>query len=331
MLSSETPVVVVAGTSAGGIAVLKDMVLGLPADLAAAVLVVMHIPPTRPSQLAAILDRAGPLPAGDALDGEVMRAGHIYIAPPDRHLLAGRRHLHLSATPRENGSRPAIDPLFRSAARHHGPRAVGVVLTGMLDDGSTGLLAMREAGGITVVQDPADAAFPEMPRNAIELAGPCLVVPAADLARTIAAAVCEAGRREAPFDPEPEADGDQETEAPPPDRLTDLTCPDCGGVLWTDFDPPVALRCRTGHRFSTESFYERQTSAVEGALWSAVRVLAEQASVADRLAGAMAERGDPRSAASFRRRAREARRQAEVLRGNVLEEGTGLLAPDQAG
>jgi two-component system, chemotaxis family, protein-glutamate methylesterase/glutaminase len=328
---SVPPVVVAMGTSAGGIGMLKGLVRDLPADLGAAVLVVMHIAPTRPSQLAAILDRAGPLPVTDAVDGRIIRPGQVHCAPANRHLLAGRSRLRLSTAPRENGSRPAIDPLFRSAARHHAGRVVGVVLSGMLDDGSAGLLAVRQAGGITVVQDPDDASFSDMPRHAIELARPHHVVPADRLAATIVAAVEEASARDMPEAPDSDPEEDMEIEEPPPDRLTDLTCPDCGGVLWSDGEPPVALRCRTGHRYSPESYFERQGSAVEGALWSAVRALSEQAGAAERVAVSLDARGNESAAAIFRRRARDARRQADLLRRDVIGSGTELLIPEDAG
>jgi two-component system chemotaxis response regulator CheB len=192
---SPSPPVVAVGTSAGGIAVLRDVLRGLPPDLGAAMVVVMHIPPARRSHLVAILARVALLPVSEAVDGELFRAGEVYVAPPDRHLLVGRRRLHLSPGPREKMARPAIDPLFRSVARHHGPRSVGVVMSGMLDDGSDGLVAIRDAGGITIVQDPADAAFGEMPRNAVERVGPDCVVPAAQLAECIVNAVHSASGR----------------------------------------------------------------------------------------------------------------------------------------
>jgi len=190
-LSAGPPVVAV-GTSAGGISVLRDVLCDVPRDLGAAVLVVMHIPPVRRSQLVPIFARVSAVPVAEAVNGARFLAGVVYVAPPDHHLLVGRHRLHLSTAPREKAARPAIDPLFRSAARHHGPRAVGVVLSGMLDDGSAGLLAIRDAGGITIVQDPADAAFSEMPRSAMTLVGPDHVVPAAQLAEVIAGAVRQA-------------------------------------------------------------------------------------------------------------------------------------------
>jgi two-component system chemotaxis response regulator CheB len=320
----DAPPVVVVGTSAGGIGVTRSIVAELPADLGAAVLVVMHLPPTHSSRLAAILDRHATLPVGDAVDGEELRPGRIYVATPDRHLLVGRRRVHLTAAPRENGSRPAIDPLFRSAARHHGARTVGVVLTGMLDDGSAGLLAIGQAGGVTVVQDPEEAPFPAMPRSAMETATPDHVVPTAELAATIAAAVELVATRPAPLADE-ELEEDSGIEDVPTARLTGLTCPDCGGVLWNEGPDQRDFRCRTGHRFAAESLYARHTSAVEGALWAGVRALVEQADLAEQLALTMERRANSSAAELFRRRAVDARHHADLLRRDTL--GAGAAQP----
>jgi two-component system, chemotaxis family, protein-glutamate methylesterase/glutaminase len=160
--------IVVVGASAGGVEALQALAGGLPADLAAAVVVVLHIPRRSPSALPAILDRAGELPAVAAEDGVELRAGIVYVAPADRHVLVAGRCLRLSGAPAEGGHRPAIDPLFRSAAAGFGPRAIGVVLSGTLDDGSAGLAAIAGRGGHALVQDPADARYPAMPTNALD-------------------------------------------------------------------------------------------------------------------------------------------------------------------
>ena len=160
--------VIAVGTSAGGVQALQELVAQLPPELPASVLVVLHLMPHAHSVLADILDRAGPLPATPAREGERLERGHVYVAPPDFHLLLRGDAVHLSAGPRENGHRPAIDTLFHSVARAYGPRAIGVVLSGTLDDGTDGLRMIKEHGGATVVQDPEDAAYPEMPASAID-------------------------------------------------------------------------------------------------------------------------------------------------------------------
>jgi two-component system chemotaxis response regulator CheB len=161
-----TPVIVIGG-SAGALLPLRQVVLGLPADIGAAVLVAMHMPEDSPSGLASVLSSAGPLHATFAEDGAALTPGLIQVAPPGHHLLVHENHVALSRGARENGLRPAIDPLFRSAAAHHGAYVISILLSGTLDDGSAGTAAVCRAGGITIVQDPEDAQFPDMPRNAI--------------------------------------------------------------------------------------------------------------------------------------------------------------------
>jgi two-component system chemotaxis response regulator CheB len=174
--------VVTVGASAGGARALTELVRGLPAELPASLLVAQHTSPAAPAVLPVILSRAGRLPASAAVDGEPLERGHIYVAPPDHHLLVGDDRLIVTRGPRENGHRPAVDPLFRSAARHYGPRVVAVVLSGTLDDGTAGLTAVKARGGTTIVQEPTDALHRGMPENAIEGDHPDYVAPAAELA-----------------------------------------------------------------------------------------------------------------------------------------------------
>ena len=173
---------VVIGASAGGVEALRELVAGLPAELAAAVLVVLHTPPTRDSRLPAILGRAGILPTAHARDGEGIRPGQIYVAPPNYHLTVEAESLRLVQGPTENGFRPAADPLFRTAARAYGARVVGVVLSGALDDGAAGLTAIKQQGGVTVAQDPDEAIVPGMPRSAIRFDHVDHVLPVAAIA-----------------------------------------------------------------------------------------------------------------------------------------------------
>jgi two-component system, chemotaxis family, protein-glutamate methylesterase/glutaminase len=177
---------VVVGASAGGVEALQQFAAGLPADLPACVLVVLHVSPTSASVLPGILDRAGPLQATHAEDGSVLEHGRIYVAPPDSHLLVDETHVLLERGPPEHGHRPAVDPLFRSAARVFGERVVGVILSGALDDGALGLAAIKAGGGVTVAQDPEDAKYPSMPRNAIARAGADHVVAAGGMAELVA-------------------------------------------------------------------------------------------------------------------------------------------------
>ena len=186
---------IVVGASAGGVQALQALVSQLPPEFPASILVVLHMMTSATSVLHNILDRAGPLGATQARDGDRLERGHVYVAPPDFHMLLRASAIHLSGGPRENGHRPAIDPLFRSAARAFGPRVIGVILSGTLDDGTDGLRLIKELGGGTVVQDPADAAYGSMPESAIRHVAPDRVVPLAEIGATLAAMV------DAPLDP----------------------------------------------------------------------------------------------------------------------------------
>ncbi len=190
--------VVVVGASAGGVEALQTLVAGLPPDLPASVLAVLHLPPGCSSALVRILDRSGPLPAEPATDGRHLERGRVYVAPPDHHLLIRDGHLSLSSGPPECGHRPAIDPLFRSAALTHGSRTVGVVLSGTLDDGASGLAAIARHGGAAVVQDPRDARYAGMPMAALATVPDAVIAPVAELAGVVTGLVRDGPIRTAP-------------------------------------------------------------------------------------------------------------------------------------
>jgi len=175
--------IIVVGASAGGVDALTQLVRGLPADLPAAVFVVVHVPAHGPSVLPRILSRSGPLPATHPQDGQAIRTGRIYVAPPDYHLLVKNGYVRLTRGPRENKHRPSVDSLFRTAARTYGPRVVGVVLSGVLDDGTAGLAAIKLAGGIAAVQHPDDALYPGMPQSALNNVAVDHALPAANCRR----------------------------------------------------------------------------------------------------------------------------------------------------
>jgi two-component system chemotaxis response regulator CheB len=275
------------GASAGGVDALATLCRGLPGDLPAAVLVVQHIAPTTRSVMPEILSRAGHLPALHARDGERFQTGHVYIAPPDHHLLVSEdgRHLRLRRGPVENRVRPAIDALFRSAAVACGPRVVGVVLSGLLDDGTAGLRAVKACGGVSVVQDPADAAWPDMPRNALEGDSPDYCVPLAGMAALLdrlARSPAGPGRpvpprlaTEARIAEQEIADmaGRSEELGPP----SVLSCPGCGGVLNRIEDgKTMRFRCQIGHAYGAESLAAAQVDALDEALAAAVRTHRER-------------------------------------------------------
>ena len=180
MHDSTTQPIIVMGASAGGVKAILDLAATLPRDFPAPILFVQHIG-AHHSELYKLVSARGPNPALNASDGEVPRPGIIYIAPPDQHMLLDGHAIRLSSSPKEHHARPAIDPLFRSAALQYGSRVIGVVLTGMLDDGSAGLRAIKDCGGTAVVQDPADAEAPSMPKSALACVEADHVVPLAAL------------------------------------------------------------------------------------------------------------------------------------------------------
>ncbi|MBL6458457.1 chemotaxis protein CheB [Belnapia sp. T6] len=317
--------VILVGASAGGVDALMRLCSGLPRDLPAAVLVVLHMPPAGPSLLPQLLNRAGPLPAAAAEEGEPIRHGRIYVARPDLHLLVDRdgSRLLLRHGPQENRSRPAIDPLFRSAALAFGPRAIGVVLSGLLDDGTAGLVAIKACGGLSVVQDPEDAAWPDMPLNALRGDSPDHSATLADLpalldrlARSpagppraglpqLSAEVSIAEQEEAVSDPALQA---------PLGTPSRISCPQCGGVLNEIEEGRLPrFRCQIGHAYGPESLLASQAEALEAALGVAIRTHNERRLLFRRMEAAALGRKLPHAAARWARAAEEAARAARLI------------------
>jgi two-component system chemotaxis response regulator CheB len=319
--------IVVVGASAGGVEALVRLVASVPAGLPAAVFVVLHVPPTSTSALPDILGRSGPLPASHVKDGEPIEPGRIYVAPPDHHLLIRPGHVHLARGPRENGHRPAVDPLFRSAAREYATRVVGVVLSGALDDGTAGLVAIRARGGPAIVQDPADALYSGMPVNALEHVAVDHVLPAAAMGGLLARVATEPATQPpgpAPTDMKMEVEMEQfsldAVESSHPGKPSGFSCPDCNGVLWAIQDGGLErFRCRVGHAWSPESLITRQSESLEAALWIALRSLEERAALAGRLAEPARRRGHTITASRFEEQATEAQQAARAVRNLLLD------------
>jgi len=313
--------IIAIGASAGGAHALSELAGGLPAELPAAVLVTQHISPRSPRVLAEILSRAGNLPATFAINGEPIERGHIYVAPPDHHLLIGQDRLLVTRGPRENGHRPAVDPLFRSAARQYSQRVVAVVLSGTLDDGSAGLVAVKARGGIAIAQDPEDALYSAMPRNAIERDHPDHVVPISELAELLCTLVQQRLR--------PLATNGRDTEQPIPDSAEPqgedsspipVSCPECGGPLFGGREGSMTtFRCLVGHRFSPASLDQEQARNLEASLWSAARGLHERAELVRRLAR---EHGSGSVSTLYLDRARAFEEQAEAVVAAVQRLGS---------
>lgn len=315
----ECRALIVVGASAGGLSALEKLVAGFPRNLEAALCIVLHIG-SRQSAAPSILNAAGLLPAAHATDGEPIWAGRIYLAPPDHHLLVMPGHLRLSRGPRENRTRPAIDPLFRSAAQAYGPRVIGVILSGTMSDGTAGFSDIKRLGGTTVVQDPADARFPGMPNSALQNVTVDHCLPALSMAGLLvrltkrlspkpSGPLSRSGDDPTIFKETSKMEGEFELNAP-----VSLTCPECGGSLKeTTVDSLPYFSCHIGHRFSAENMDEAQFQMMEQALEVAVRVLNERAALCARLAKSATGKGHTLTAKRWEDAAREATQKAEQL------------------
>ena len=325
--------IIVVGASAGGVEALTYLVKHLPPDLNAAILIVLHVPAHGTSVLPRILERAGNLPVSHAKNGEEIRPGQIYVAPPDYHLLVKPGYILLTRGPRENSHRPAIDPLFRTAARAYGRRVVGVVLTGVLDDGTAGLKAVKTRNGVAVVQHPDDAMYSGMPRSAIANVDaidhimPLSEIPAALVVLANTPVSTEA---EKPVSQEMEIESELAemnmtvlNKDERPAKPSPFACPDCGGTLWDlSQGDLLRFRCRTGHALSAETLLAKQSDALEDALWIALRALEEKSSLAHRMAERMRDRNHDLSAQQLEQQAHDAQQQAALIR-DVLLKGDG--------
>jgi two-component system, chemotaxis family, protein-glutamate methylesterase/glutaminase len=317
---------VVVGASAGGLQALGVILGGLPSTLPAAVVVVVHTRSTT-GVLPRVLARRSILPVEAALDGAVLRPGTVYVAPADRHVTVTANGLRVVRGPRENGFRPAIDPLFRTAARVRGAGVLGVILSGALDDGSFGLRTIVARGGAAIVQDPDEAEVPSMPLAALRQTHVDAVLPAAQIAGAIAR-LCEAPARQeittmASLDqPEPQRPSDdtqvadmQALNGPP----TPITCPACGGALWETHDAgTVRYACHVGHQYAPDSLLAEHGEAVEQALWSAVRVLEQHSELRQRMSARAESAGMPMVAAGFAEDSRDYHTKAQAIRRLVF-------------
>jgi two-component system chemotaxis response regulator CheB len=349
------------GASAGGVEALREIFSGIPADFPGTILIVQHTPENGLGTLADLLARRANIPVVLASDRLVMRHGMAYVAPPGRHMVASEDRLLLQAGPSVNRHRPAIDPLFRSVAEVFGRRSVGVILTGYLDDGTAGLIAIREAGGIVIVQDPDDAAVPSMPLSALQYVTPDFCVPIGEIAsRMTALAKEDVADSEPPPEPakgkamapekqpsETQHNKQKTTKTQPGRNLAEVSppidpsiephngkvsvfvCPECMGTLWeADNHDLLQFRCRVGHTLSAETMYNGQAENVEKALWTAVRVLQEHADLSLRLAERARKSGHQLAEMRFEDRFKEATRDLSMLTDLLTK--TGLIDEQDA-
>lgn len=322
---------IVMGASVGGMEALSTIFAALPADFSAAILVVTHVG-VRKSLLPELLAKTSALPVRHAQDREPIRPGRILLAPPDLHMLvaitAGQATVELTRGPRENHTRPAIDPLFRSAAAALGPHVVGVILSGYLDDGTAGLQAIKACGGTVLVQDPEEAVAPSMPQSAMRNVAVDSRLPVAEIAPALLAL---ARREAAPPGAKVEPPGwiaienrfargvgnmEQLQKIAMPSTFT---CPECQGTLWELLEPqPQRFRCHTGHSFTAPILGELQHEKAEDAIWAAVRALQEKEQLFASLAAKATAWLHPGTAKEYLQKARQAREQADLLKRVLL-------------
>ena len=321
--------IIVIGASAGGLVAFKNLVRHLPQDLAAAVFIVWHMSPHFRSILPAILSKTGNLPAQHAVDKEPIHHGKIYIAPPDRHLMLEADHIRLTRAPKENRFRPAVDPLFRSAAYVFGPRVVGVVLTGALDDGTAGLWAIKDRGGVIIVQEPQEAQEPSMPRSALQHVQVDHCLPIADIAHTLVKLTKESAeeKKEYPISTELEI----ETQIAMQSKglqmgvmklgeFSPFTCPECHGALLQIKNGAITrFRCHTGHAFSIDSLLAALGEVSENALWNALRAIEERVLLLTHMAQDASKAHHPQLATLIKEKRQEEQKRVNMVRDLVMQ------------
>jgi two-component system chemotaxis response regulator CheB len=319
--------VVVIGTSAGGIDALRTIFGALPQDFPAAIAAVIHTSPESPGVMPDIMRRSTALDVVDVTNGAALKSGGVYLAPPDHHLVLEPGRVRLTKGPRENRFRPAIDPLFRSAAQVYGPAAIGVILTGNLDDGTAGLWAIKQLGGVAIVQDPDDALFPSMPQSALHHVKVDHRLPLTDipplLTRLVAAAPDDTSPADVPeeMDIEVKIAKEEDPLAAGVERLGEpamVACPECHGVLMQVKEAGRRrFRCHTGHAYSAESLLAEISEGVEVAVWNALRSMQEGSILMRQMAAHAETAHDNGDGARLEARARELERQANELRTMV--------------
>lgn len=320
---------IVVGASAGGMTALKNLVVQLQSDLPASVFIVNHIDPELKGDcLARVLDEAGPLPCSLAKNGQRFEKGRVYVAPSDHHMMIERNRVFITKGARENRCRPAIDPLFRSAAVTHGNRVIGIILTGFLDDGTSGMMAIKRCGGVCIAQDPDDAENADMPRSVIVNVGVDHCVPVARMGGVLAQLVRDtlSKRTPPPDDLVIEANIARQvlSDLPSVEALGDLVpfnCPDCGGVLWRIKEGDILrYRCHTGHAFTSAALLAEQSAQIEETLWTALRMFEER----QNLMSTMETRREGKSTSALVQRVKDAKKHIDRIRAMLTSSNKDL-------
>jgi two-component system chemotaxis response regulator CheB len=319
------------GASAGGIEALKEVVSQIPADLPAPVFVAVHIPPFVASSLPEIISKAGPLPAVHPQDGTKIEVGRIYVAPPDHHLLVDERCIAVKKGPKENRFRPSIDALFRSAAYVCGPRAIGVVLSGALDDGTSGLWSIKRLGGITVVQQPNQARFESMPRSALEYVDIDYNLPSSEIGALLGRLANEHRVSEVAVEPDTKTRMAKEIQIAAENgafqkgimelgTLTPFTCPECHGALVKIAEGKMSrFRCHTGHAYTDNALLEAVMETTGEMLWQVIRSLEEGVMLLKHMGQHLQDAGDPTRAKIFFAKAHDIEKRSKTFHAAVLD------------
>ncbi|MGM0631915.1 MAG: chemotaxis protein CheB [Pseudomonadota bacterium] len=310
---------IVIGASAGGMEALKKLVAQFPRDFPAPVFVVNHMSADSTGEaLVNVLNESGGLRCVQAYDEQVFEKGNIYLAPPDQHMLLVEGKILITKGARENRSRPAIDPLFRSAAVAYGNRVIGIILTGYLDDGTSGMMAIKRCGGVCIAQDPEDASYPDMPRSVVANVGADHCVSIARMGTLLSDLVNGAlpEEKQIPEDIVIEARIAQRvlSDLPSVEALGEqvpYNCPDCGGVLWQmEEGDLLRYRCHTGHAFTSSALHAQQTAKIEETLWVALRMFEERQNLLVTMHGT----GGEKPSSSTSQRAKESQVHIERIR-----------------
>ena len=322
--------IIVIGASAGGFEAIRRLVAGLPPNLNAAVFIVWHMSPDVRGILPQVLNRQKTLMAANAVDNEPIVYNRIYVAPPDRHLIVENGFVRVTRGPKENGFRPAVDPLFRSAAYAYGPRVIGIVLSGALDDGTAGLWTIKSRDGMAMVQDPDDAEVPSMPQNALQAVEVDYQVTVAEMSALLTKLTAEQVKEVKGSDMEESKKTSREVQIAVQDQalehsllelgeFSQYACPECYGVLSAIKDGNIIrYRCHTGHAYSADSLLASITEGIEDTLWSAIRGVEESIILLNNLGDHYAEKNQPKMAAMYFKKAGEADGRAKLVRKAVL-------------
>jgi len=330
--------IIVVGASAGGVTALTQLVKSLPEKLTASVFVVLHIPASSPSNLPAILSRAGLLHAIHPKDGELVKPGRIYVASPDHHMLLEGNGVLIKKGPEENRFRPSIDALFRSAAYTYGPRVIGVVLSGLLNDGTSGLWSVKRLGGITIIQEPEDADYPSMPLNVLEYVKVDYILPASNIGALLDKLTKEKASKKPRISKKEMASLKMEVIISKQDNafamgimnegeLTPFTCPECHGVLVRLLEGRfIRFRCHTGHAYTASSLLADLSKSVEETLWQAMRGLEETTLLLVQIGKHFKKQGKKGAAEIFNKKAYMTTKRARVIHDSVFKQE--LLSED---